>query len=73
VNDHFQPTTRSMTIAQGLMPSLKGMGLRDAIYLLENMKLKVVVKGKGRIKGQSISAGTPVAKGQTVYLELENV
>jgi hypothetical protein len=33
----------------------------------------VVVKGKGRIKGQSISAGTPVAKGQTVYLELENV
>jgi cell division protein FtsI (penicillin-binding protein 3) len=73
VNDHFQPTTRSMTVAQGLMPSLKGMGLKDAIYLLENMKLKVVVKGKGRIKGQSISAGTPVAKGQTVYLELENV
>ena len=73
VNNHFQPTTRSMNVVQGLMPSLKGMGLRDAIYLLENMKLKVVIRGKGRIKGQSISAGTPVAKGQTVYLELENV
>jgi len=30
----------------------------------------VVVNGRGRIRGQSISAGTRVEKGQTVYLEL---
>jgi cell division protein FtsI (penicillin-binding protein 3) len=47
------------------------MGLRDAIYLLENMQLKVVVRGRGRVKNQSITPGTKIAKGQTVYLDLE--
>jgi cell division protein FtsI (penicillin-binding protein 3) len=70
VNDHFQPTTRHMTVSAGLMPSLKGMGLKDALYLLENMKLKVVVNGRGKIRSQSIREGTAIAKGQTVYLEL---
>jgi cell division protein FtsI (penicillin-binding protein 3) len=59
-----------MAVQPGVMPSLRGMGLKDAVYLLENMKLKVVVNGRGRIRGQSISAGTRVEKGQTVYLEL---
>jgi cell division protein FtsI (penicillin-binding protein 3) len=70
VNEQFYPTTRAMAVQQGVMPSLRGMGLKDAVYLLENMKLKVVVNGRGRIRGQSISAGTRVEKGQTVYLEL---
>jgi cell division protein FtsI (penicillin-binding protein 3) len=70
VNEKFQPTTRVMAAVPGLMPSLKGMGLKDALYLLENMKLKVVVNGRGKVRSQSISAGTRIAKGQTVYLEL---
>jgi cell division protein FtsI (penicillin-binding protein 3) len=70
VNDHFQPTTRNMPVSADLMPSLKGMGLKDALYLLENMKLKVVANGRGKVRSQSIREGTAVVKGQTVYLEL---
>ena len=70
VNENFAPTTRSLRTTPGVMPSLKGMGLRDAVYMLENMKLKVVVNGRGRVRNQSITAGTKIEKGQTVYLEL---
>jgi len=46
------------------------MGLKDALFLLENMGLKVTVKGKGKIATQSIAPGTALAKGVTVLLEL---
>jgi len=52
------------------MPNVKGMGLKDALYLLENMGLKVAVKGKGKIVTQSVVPGTSLAKGITVMLEL---
>jgi cell division protein FtsI (penicillin-binding protein 3) len=52
------------------MPDVKGMGLKDAVYLLENMGLKISVKGKGKIVSQSIAPGTQLAKGLTVLLEL---
>jgi cell division protein FtsI (penicillin-binding protein 3) len=52
------------------MPLLKGMGLKDVVYLCENMGLKVNVKGKGKVAGQSIIAGQPVAKGQLISIEL---
>jgi cell division protein FtsI (penicillin-binding protein 3) len=53
-----------------VMPNVRGMGLRDALYLLENIGLKVSAKGKGRIVSQSIPPGTKLAKGLTVLLEL---
>ncbi len=43
------------------------MGLKDALYLLENMGLKVTVKGKGKVIVQSIQPGTALTKGITVY------
>jgi len=46
------------------------MGLKDALYLLENMGVKVVVRGKGKIINQSIPAGTPLMKGFTMLVEL---
>jgi cell division protein FtsI (penicillin-binding protein 3) len=70
VNEKFQPTTRKLATVTDIMPVVKGMGLKDALYLLENMKLKVVVNGKGKVKAQSIAAGTKITKGQTVYLEM---
>jgi cell division protein FtsI (penicillin-binding protein 3) len=53
------------------MPDVKGMGLKDAVYLLENLGLKVNVKGKGKIVSQSVEPGTALAKGITVILELK--
>ena len=46
------------------------MGLKDAIYLLENMGVKISVKGKGKIISQSVAPGPALAKGITVMLEL---
>lgn len=53
------------------IPDVKGMGLRDAVYLLENRGLKVVVDGYGAVVYQSINPGTPIIKkGGTIYIKL---
>jgi len=68
--DNYQPVMASNKVRKQVMPNVKGMGLKDALFLLENMGLKVTVKGKGKIVTQSISPGTNLAKGLTVTLEL---
>ncbi len=52
------------------MPLLKGMGLKDVVYVCENMGLKLSVKGKGRVAQQSILPGQAFAKGQLISIEL---
>ncbi len=51
------------------MPDVKGLGLKDALYLLENMDVKVVIGGKGKVIQQSIAPGTGINNGMTVYLD----
>ncbi|MBD8387315.1 penicillin-binding protein [Dysgonomonas sp. BGC7] len=60
----------NVTIKQGFVPSVIGMGARDAIYLLENAGLKVNLSGAGKVKRQSITAGSKVIKGSTISIEL---
>jgi cell division protein FtsI (penicillin-binding protein 3) len=67
---NYQPVMKATTIRKQVMPNVRGMGLKDAIYLLENMGVKVAVKGKGKINNQSIAPGTALLKGITVLLEL---
>ena len=52
------------------MPNVKGMGLKDALYLLENIGVKVSVKGKGKVINQSVAPGTALIKDISVMLEL---
>jgi cell division protein FtsI (penicillin-binding protein 3) len=47
------------------------MGLKDALYILEDMNLKVAVRGMGKVKSQSVMPGTGIIKNQTITLELE--
>lgn len=57
-------------VEEKLVPSVIGMGLRDALFLLENKGLKVQFSGGyGKVVTQSIMPGTRAA-GQTVYLRL---
>ena len=65
-----QPVMKAATVRQKVMPNVRGMGLKDAIYLLENMGLKVAIRGRGKITMQSVAPGTALAKGITVILEL---
>ena len=52
------------------VPDVRGMTLRDALYLLENRGLKVIYKGAGRVKEQSQIPGARVVRGNRIYLEL---
>lgn len=53
-----------------LVPDVKGMGLKDAVYLLENQGLNVDIEGKGVVKKQSISPGKKIETGRTIKIEL---
>jgi len=68
--NNYEPVVKSNSVRQQIMPDVKGMGLKDAIYLLENMGLKVIPKGKGKVMAQSLEAGSSISKGLTVYLQL---
>lgn len=52
------------------VPSVVGMGLKDAIYLLENRGCRVRVKGVGKVVSQSITPGTRANGRTTVLLTL---
>lgn len=57
-------------IIRNFVPSVIGMGAKDAVYLLESKGLKVNLSGVGKVKTQSIANGTTVKKGQTITLYL---
>ncbi len=66
----YQPVIKEVGVSKAQMPNIKGMGLKDVVYLLENMGLKVKTNGKGKVMIQSIQPGTTLVKGMTVYVEL---
>lgn len=68
--ENNQNTAKSLQMQSGIMPNLKGMGLKDALYLIESLKLKVSVHGAGKVIQQSLTAGETITKGQTVYIDL---
>jgi cell division protein FtsI (penicillin-binding protein 3) len=54
----------------GLVPDVRGMTLRDAMFLLENSGLRVTFSGKGKVRKQSPEHGARAAEGSVVSLEL---
>ncbi len=53
-----------------IMPNVVGLPAMDAVALLENMGLKVDIRGAGIVKKQSISKGKKIEKNQKVVLEI---
>lgn len=51
-------------------PDVTGMGLKDAVYLLENKGFITSVSGRGRVINQSIAAGAAYKKGQRISIVL---
>jgi cell division protein FtsI (penicillin-binding protein 3) len=60
-----------MTLKKGIVPDVAGMGLRDAVFLLENRGLKVSHSGLGKVVKQLPEHGTPYNPGQKIHLTLE--
>lgn len=52
------------------LPSVIGYGLRDAVYRLERMRVKVKVSGFGRVVAQSLPPGSPIKAGMVVQIQL---
>jgi cell division protein FtsI (penicillin-binding protein 3) len=55
---------------QNVIPNVKGMSGMDALALLENLGIKVKIKGIGKVKKQSLQAGQNIAQNTTIVLEL---
>ncbi len=60
----------SISTSGSVTPNVVGMGLKDAVYLLENKGMKVTALGRGRVVNQSIIAGTNFKKAQNISLIL---
>ncbi|HEY4935617.1 MAG TPA: PASTA domain-containing protein, partial [Puia sp.] len=65
-----QPVVKAKNEEQKQVPDVKGMGLKDALYLLESRDIRVAIRGTGKVKLQSISPGTIVSKNQKLILDL---
>ena len=52
------------------VPDVIGLGLKDAVYLLENMGLKVEAKGRGKVIYQSMAQNADYRKGQSINIQL---
>ncbi len=58
------------TFIENLVPEVVGMGLKDAMYVLENAGLRVRFTGRGVIRRQSMRPGTRIQPGNIIYIEL---
>lgn len=54
----------------GKVPDVRGMAADDAIFLLENAGLQVILNGRGKVREQSIVPGAAVIKGSTIQILL---
>ena len=61
----------SLDVAADAMPDVVGMGLKDALFLLESRGLRVQIEGHGRVVSQSLPANVRVRGGETVSITLK--
>ena len=61
---------QELTVQQGRVPNVIGMGAKDAIFVLEKSGLRVSFTGKGKVVSQSVSPGQNVTKGQAISIVL---
>lgn len=61
---------KSINTGKQVMPYLKGMTLKDALYICESSGLQASIRGRGRVAVQSILPGIRYHKGQKIIIEL---
>ncbi|MDA9898163.1 transpeptidase family protein [Flavobacteriales bacterium] len=70
--DKVELQTRNIIkdLEKNKMPNIKGMGLNDVLFLLENYGLKINYSGRGSVEEQSITKGENIRKGQNLSIVL---
>ena len=54
-----------------VVPDVRGMGAKDAVYALESRGLKVTLEGMGKVVGQSIAPDSDFQEGETIHIRLK--
>ena len=62
---------REAEIDEGKVPDVKGFGLIDAIYAIENGGYRCAYEGSGHVVSQSPAGGTALKTGETITLKLK--
>ena len=62
---------REAAISDGQAPDLKGFGLMDALYAVENAGYKCTYEGAGHVTAQTPAPGAALKKGETIRLTLK--
>ncbi|HED37002.1 MAG TPA: PASTA domain-containing protein [Ignavibacteria bacterium] len=55
-------------LKRNMMPNLKNYSLRNAIFILNKLRVKIKVNGTGKVVSQSIPVGTKIHKNSLVTL-----
>jgi cell division protein FtsI (penicillin-binding protein 3) len=61
---------KSISVSNSYVPNLKGMGAKDAMYVVGQLGLNAQLSGKGKVISQNIAAGTVARKGQLIKIQL---
>jgi len=61
---------KTLELIENLVPNVTGMGMKDALFILENSGLKVTAKGKGKVVSQSLRPGVRIVPGSNINIEL---
>lgn len=59
-----------VTIKEGVVPNVVGMGLVDAMYTMENAGFKTNIAGRGKVTTQSLNPGDKLKMGTHVSIQL---
>jgi cell division protein FtsI (penicillin-binding protein 3) len=70
VSSEEKVNVSTIKVDQGKVPNVKGMGLRDALHLLENQGMKVQVFGVGKVVSQSVLPGASVNQNKYITIHL---
>lgn len=67
---NMQPE-KSINKSKEYVPDVTGMGVRDAVFAMQSRGIRVRTKGCGRVKSQTLPAGSALKKNSSVLLLLE--
>ena len=62
---------KKMKTYRNIVPDVTGMGASDAVYMLESRGVKTRISGRGKVKTQSIKAGSVIKKGMICEIIME--
>lgn len=69
-DDEGRMTIEAVDTEHGRVPDVCGMGLKEALFLLENAGLRVTFRGHGAVATQSLEAGTQCSDGDRIEILL---